>query len=59
MLNCVNKKISELKGEGKEEDRDSGLKIGEESANGSDYEYEYSDEEYEDYEDEYTKARGN
>ena len=60
MLNCVNKKISELKGEGKEEDRDSGLKIGEESANGSDYEYEYSDEEYEDYyEDEESDLNNN
>ena len=52
-LNIVNKSISELKSDGKEEDRDSGLKIGEESAAGSDYEYEYTDNDYEDsYEDE-------
>ena len=53
LLNCVNKNISELKSDGKEEDRDSGLKIGEESATGSDYEYEYTDNDYDDsYEDE-------
>ena len=47
-LNYVNKNLSDIKVDGKDEDKDSGLKIGEESANGSDYEYEYSDD-YEDY----------
>ena len=47
-LNYVNKNLSDVKVDGKDEDKDSGLKIGEESANGSDYEYEYSDD-YEDY----------
>ena len=40
-LNYVNKNLSDLKVDGKDEDKDSGLKIGEESANGSEYEYEY------------------
>ena len=49
-LNYVNKNLSDLKVDGKDEDKDSGLKIGEESANGSEYEYEYEySDDYEDY----------
>ena len=52
LMNLRNK--NDLKPETeKEEDRDSGLKIGEESLNGSetDYSYEYTDASEEDYED--------
>ena len=57
LQNFVNRKLSDVKGDGKDEDKDSGLKIGEESGNVSEFEseYEYTDatEEDEDfYEDE-------
>ena len=45
----ANKHILDIKASGKDEDKDSGLKIGEESPNDSEYEYEYTDDDYEDY----------
>eukprot|EP00092_Neocalanus_flemingeri_P000855 GFUD01000912.1.p1 GENE.GFUD01000912.1~~GFUD01000912.1.p1 ORF type:complete len:2609 (-),score=679.76 GFUD01000912.1:80-7906(-) len=54
--NYMNRKLSDIKGDIKDEDKDSGLKIGEESANGSETSYEYTDasEEDEDFYEEET-----